>query len=763
MKLRLKILIIGLFLIGCKVKTTTKTETQEIPTQQQEKINHLKAFTKAYGYVKYFHPSDEASKIDWNNFSAYGASKILKSNNKQEVIKTLNDLFQPMAPGVVFSDTKQEYDISKITSNDLIGGSTYWQHLGVSKDMVYQGEAYKSVRVNRYTEVNESHGFGSLSLTLDAEKYEGKKIKYTGWVKLKEGSKGTGHLWMRVDKSDKTYGFFNNMEDAPIKSNEWQQYEIIGEVGELGSKLHIGSFLLDKGTLFLDDVHLYYKEDNEWIEIPIKNGDFEAATIGKRNEQSDWEGNSIGYSYSLSTSESKEGKQSAVIAYEGKVTRIEGKPLFDSHPQFGELIEEEIGDGIYCQIPLSLYTSEEYTYPRSNNFETFKNKVDTIDRSPNNIFVYLGNVINTYNVFQHFYPYFDEVDVNWDKELTTALERSFKDQTAYDHLVTLQKFTAPLKDGHIFVNGNNNKEYIPPIYWEWIEGKLIISKVKDETLGLRIGDEITKINGQTSEEYFNEINTRISAGTIGRLNLMAEFLSLFGEKDDTLTLEVNGEKIYLKYDKEYDSEDTKIAIQENDYKLLADNIYYLNLDKIEMNTITSLLPQLEKANGIICDLRGYPNDNHGFIAHLLKEKDTSNAWMRTPKIIYPDQKNILGYDDAGWELEPREPYLGNKKVVFIIDGHAISYAESYMSFIKHYDLATIVGQPTAGTNGNINPFVLLGNYSISWTGMKVVKHDGSQFHGMGILPDIYVEKTIEGIKTGKDEFLEKAIEIILEQ
>ena len=82
-----------------------------------------------------------------------------------------------------------------------------------------------------------------------------------------------------------------------------------------------------------------------------------------------------------------------------------------------------------------------------------------------------------------------------------------------------------------------------------------------------------------------------------------------------------------------------------------------------------------------------------------------------------------------------------------------------MGYIEGYQLATIVGQPTAGTNGNVNPFSLPGRYNISWTGMKVLKHDGSQHHGIGILPDIYVEKTIQGIKDGRDEFLEKALEI----
>jgi C-terminal processing protease CtpA/Prc len=127
-------------------------------------------------------------------------------------------------------------------------------------------------------------------------------------------------------------------------------------------------------------------------------------------------------------------------------------------------------------------------------------------------------------------------------------------------------------------------------------------------------------------------------------------------------------------------------------------------------------------------------------------------------MIYPDQANIVGYENHEWELEPQEPYLGDKKVAFITDGRAISYAESFLSFIEGYQLATIVGQPTA----NINPFDLLGNYSISWTGMKVFKHDGSQHHTIGVLPDIYVQKTIEGVKSGKDEFLDKAIEVILE-
>ena len=83
-----------------------------------------------------------------------------------------------------------------------------------------------------------------------------------------------------------------------------------------------------------------------------------------------------------------------------------------------------------------------------------------------------------------------------------------------------------------------------------------------------------------------------------------------------------------------------------------------------------------------------------------------------------------------------------------------------MSFIEHYKLGEIVGQPTAGANGNNNPFSLPGGFRIGWTGMKVVKHDGSQHHQIGIQPTVPVKRTLQGVIAGRDELFEKALELI---
>lgn len=730
----------------------------------QQEVENLKTFARAYGYVKYFHPSNEAANLDWNTFSAYGVNEILQCKSQKEVVTTLKDLFQPIGPGIQFTEKENDYDLSRIIPSNLDSYKpTYWQHTGVSFGMSRSDTPYSSVRANQTRKIDESASFGNLSTSINAEQYRGKEIKYTGWVKLKDQSKGQGQLWMRVDKSDGTMGYFNNMGSSPIKSNEWSQYEIIGQVDELASKILIGCFMNGKGTVYLDDVELYFKDKEEWIEIPIKNNEFEGDQIGDKTDKSPWYGKSKGYSYTLSGTEKKSGKSCAVIAYEGLTTTLTGEATFEQFPKFGELIVNQIGKNIYCQIPLNLYGNAEHTYPISTSIDRLNENITSFEIEPNNQSAWIGNVINAYNVFQHFYPYFDVVDVNWDQELESAIHSSLTDQTLEDHILTLKKFTATLKDGHISVRGNNPKRHGPSISWEWIEDKLVITQVYDKSLNLSIGDIVTRVDNIPSNAYIQEISTRISAGTQGYLQHRLKSMSLLGTQDSKIEIHVNGESFTLTRDRKFDYRTSGIAIQENEYKILDNNIVYLNLSKIKMDSITSLMPKLEESNGIICDLRGYPQSNHDLISHLLPAKDTSMSWMQVPKIIYPDQKNIIGYEEHGWEMEPKTPYLGDKNLVFITDGRAISYAESFMGFIEGYDLATIVGQPTAGTNGNVNPYKLLHDITLVWTGMKVLKHDGSQHHAIGILPDVSVSKTIEGVKAGKDEFLEKAIEVIMDR
>jgi C-terminal processing protease CtpA/Prc len=187
-------------------------------------------------------------------------------------------------------------------------------------------------------------------------------------------------------------------------------------------------------------------------------------------------------------------------------------------------------------------------------------------------------------------------------------------------------------------------------------------------------------------------------------------------------------------------------------------IWYLDLGRINDQDFTAALPDLTRARGIVFDLRGYPSNLSTIvIAHLIDEPVTCAQW-HVPAVHWPDREK-MEFRFSNWQVPALRPRL-EAKAAFITDGRAISYAETYLGIIEHYELAEIVGGPTAGTNGNVNPIRLPGGYSITWTGMKVLKHDGSQHHGVGIQPTVPVERTIRGVAEGRDELLQRAVEVV---
>jgi C-terminal processing protease CtpA/Prc len=189
---------------------------------------------------------------------------------------------------------------------------------------------------------------------------------------------------------------------------------------------------------------------------------------------------------------------------------------------------------------------------------------------------------------------------------------------------------------------------------------------------------------------------------------------------------------------------------------LRTGVRYVDLTRAEWPTLRQHIGELADANGVVFDVRGYPTGGARKLLPHLSGDTLRSARFQVPQFIYPDQANIVGYNASGrWTLPPEEPQItGN--VAFLTGPGAISYAESIMGIVEHYDLGTIVGQPTAGTNGVINPFELPGGYKVWWTGMRVRKHDGSQHHLVGIRPDVEATRTIEGVRAGQDEVLQTA-------
>jgi C-terminal processing protease CtpA/Prc len=300
-----------------------------------------------------------------------------------------------------------------------------------------------------------------------------------------------------------------------------------------------------------------------------------------------------------------------------------------------------------------------------------------------------------------------------------------------------------------------------PVVFGWVENRLVITHVAPHgTSGLKAGDIVLKIDGKDAAQVLAEKEALISGATPQWRRYLSVNELRRGAKDSQLKLDVQlvtgNIQVVLKRDLESRTLKETRPAQVVEIK---PGIFYLDLDRIKDADFEAILPKLEQAKGIILDLRGYPRVTPKLISHLIDKPIESARWM-VPIFTEPDQKGPISFDEKGrWNLPPIAPRL-KAKIAFIADGRAISYAETYLGIIEAYKLAAIVGETTAGTNGNVNPLSLPGNYQLAWTGMKVLKHDGSQHHGVGIKPTVAVSRTIRGVAEGRDEQLEKAIEVV---
>jgi len=457
------------------------------------------------------------------------------------------------------------------------------------------------------------------------------------------------------------------------------------------------------------------------------------------------------------------GQKGARTPYASERVRKEapGGKLPQDSPDPQKPFVTDLGGGVSCLVPLALFADAQGTLPHAAH--AAESKVPMVKYSGNDRATRLADVALAWNILQHFYPYFDVVQTDWPQALRAALTSAAGDADERAFLITLRRMVAQLHDGHGGVYYPSDAYvYTAPVNFGWVEGRLVITDVAAEGAGgLQPGDIVLKVDGKPSVEALAESEALISGATPQWRRYVALSRLAAGAKDSEIRLDVQPQAGPARSVALRRSIETQTLKEKRPPKVdeLRPGIFYLDLDRIKDEDFQAVLPRLEQAKGIIFDLRGYPTVSPMIISHLIDKPVESARWL-IPIVTTPDHAHMVEYDTGGrWKLEPIAPRL-KARIAFLTDGRAISYAESYMGIIEAYKLAEIIGEPTAGTNGNVNPFTLPGNYRVVWTGMKVLKHDGSRHHGIGILPTTPVSQTIRGVTGRRDEQLERAVAIV---
>jgi C-terminal processing protease CtpA/Prc len=756
-------------------------------------LGNLVAFTRLLGYLRYFHPSDGALVADWDAVAVAGMGKVENASTPDRLAGVLSELVAPVAPTVRVHRTGASVAMPPellppelVTPPPAIVGLIH-HGLGGGRSNVFRNERVD----DREPHPSEP---GEISQALDAAPFRGMRVRVRASVRAEVRGEAAGALFgIRVMLPGGLTGFVDEMEDRPIVAKEWRDYAVSGDVDDNADRIVVRFRLTGGGKAWIDDVSLEATDraGGRHVDVTVLslvNAGFERSRPGEVPEG--WQAGgppvTTGYQIETSGDRARRGARCASIAS----VKIPPHHLADP----ASTLDVDLGAGVSARIPLTLYRDERGTLPHVPWPRTARGARARFEHVAEDRPTRFAVVALAWNAVQHFYPYFDVVSVDWPAELRHALAQAAVAPDAHALLGTLRRMMAPLHDGHgeaaLYertdageVRQVEEPRTCLPLGWAWVDDRLVISSLRRGVpRELHVGDVVTAVGGVPA---WQALDARVvSAATPQAARFLALHDLRCGPPNEAVELAVTSlaeiPSVVTAQRREPpsltvvgSSPDTPpgfgLARSPESFDLdeprpdkvaeLEPGIAYVDLSRAAEADIEGATDQLAAARGIVFDLRGRPRaPGHSVLRHLADAPLESPRWL-LPRISRPDHEAPAFTALPQWTVEPASPRF-RAKVAFLTDGRASGFAETLLGIVEHYHLGEIVGEPTAGTNGDVTSIHLPAGYDVSFTGMKVLKHDGSRHHGVGIQPTIPVSRTRAGIAAGTDQVLERALRAV---
>ena len=139
--------------VSLKIEGNTPASAAAPPRALSDRgSENLVAFARLLGYVRHFHPSDQAALADWDRLAVDGVRAVESSQSPQELAQRLQDFFRPVAPTVRVFAT----DVKPATPEELTAPPkgedarvVFWEHFGYGPAPPAEGvfSVYRSQRI----------------------------------------------------------------------------------------------------------------------------------------------------------------------------------------------------------------------------------------------------------------------------------------------------------------------------------------------------------------------------------------------------------------------------------------------------------------------------------------------------------------------------------------------------------------------------------------------------------------------------------------
>jgi len=373
-----------------------------------------------------------------------------------------------------------------------------------------------------------------------------------------------------------------------------------------------------------------------------------------------------------------------------------------------------------------------------------------------------------WNIIEYWFPYRNVIGEDWHTVLTEFVPRLMAAEGDTEYRLEMLQLIARINDTHanlwsdLNVRPPTGTAHIP-VSVRFIENRAVVTGYTHPESGLATGlipgDILVRLNDMPVDSLVAAWRPYYAASNEPtRLRDIARSLTRGDAGEVSLTIQRNDSILELAVARIPLSPLRLASANSHDlsgetFRMLTDEVAYLKLSSIRRRGIAGYLREAAEAKVLVVDIRNYPKE---FVVFALGERLVAEPTEFVQfTLSYAAHPGAFAWS-RGRPLKPRNPrYSG--AVVILVDESTQSQAEYTAMALRASPNALVVGSTTAGADGNVSSFVLPGNLSAMISGIGIFYPDRTPTQRVGVVPDLEVRPTIEGIRAGRDEVLDAAV------
>ena len=466
-----------------------------------------------------------------------------------------------------------------------------------------------------------------------------------------------------------------------------------------------------------------------------------------------------------------------VLGFDGRVINARlGEELAGDLGKLGEVPHIKVSTAPVQYITVNLLSEVTGPIFRENDLK---------DMDHSDVRFRLLGLFRLWNAVEYYFPYHNLLEKDWVSTLDEFIPRMLAGGEGLPDGFTpgmlalmggedLQSYAAAItallvrmNDFHVGF-GILGTTYAPVPVME-AEGKLVVSGTA-EGCPLLPGDVILEVNGRDVYAFAETLKEYLpySRDEVYLSRNRVHILSLAGDGKAQLEVSVlregREETFPCTWVSAEEAPSVTYAQPQEVYEILEGNIGLVNPALLSTANQYGVMEELRDTDGLVIDLRQYPNlFPKTFPAYFVPESTPAFIHLKPSQAV--PGVYIKTVSNVGCLPEDRERgvYYYDKPAVVLVDEFSQSGSEWMAWAVGKGEHVVLMGGNTSGALDGITNLSIPGYFAYQFTAIGAYTDDGGQIQRTGLTPDIPVSRTIQGIREGRDELMEAAVEYIQNQ